>query len=138
MTLPALGRREERGASLVEILVATLIFSFFVVGFARSTMNSRRTGDASRFESEATILALDKLEQLRVLLPTHADLTDGAHVDAANPLRSQGTTGGIYGRSWQVTSNVPTLGMKRVEMRVSWPSPLGARSVLLVTTMGYL
>lgn len=130
--------RGERGASLVEILVATMIFSFFVVGFARSTMSSRRTGDASRFESEATILALDKLEQLRTLLPTAADVTDGTHVDAANPLHPQGTTGGVYSRSWQVTSNVPTLGMKRVEMRVSWPSALGARSVLLVTTMGYL
>jgi Tfp pilus assembly protein PilV len=138
VTFPAFVSRGERGASLVEILVATLIFSFFVVGFARSTMNSRRTGDASRFESEATILALDKLEQLRMLLPTHADLTDGAHVDTVNPLHPHGASGGIYSRSWQVTSNLPMLGMKRVEMRVSWPSQLGARSVLLVTTMGYL
>lgn len=126
------------GASLIEILVAVCLFSFVIVGLAQSTMSSHRTGDASRFDAEATILAYDKLEQLRTRLSTDTDLADGAHVDAANPMRADGGASGIYSRSWQVASNSPTLGMKRIEMRVSWASPLGPRSILLVSTIGLL
>jgi Tfp pilus assembly protein PilV len=127
-------RLGERGASLIEAVVAVLIFSTVVVGFARTTMSSRRTGDWSRFEAEATTLAMDKLEYLRTRPATDAELTSGAHVDATNPLRPDGTSGGVYTRTWQITQNVPIVGMSRIEMRVAWPSQIGGRSVLLVST----
>ena len=129
---------EESGASLIEVIVSVLIFSFVVVGFARTTMSARRTGDQSRFEAEATTLAMDKLEYLRTRLPTDTDLTSGTHVDSVNPLRPDGTSGGVYTRSWRITSDLPMLGMSRVEMRVSWPSQIGTRSVLLVSTFSVL
>ena len=124
---------DERGSSLIEVMVAVVIFSVFILGFARTTMTARRTGDSSRFEAEATTLAVDKLEHLRTLLPTSADLTPGTHSEA-NRLRPDGMPGGVYTRSWTVTTNLPMVGMSRIQMRVAWPSQVGTRSVLLVST----
>lgn len=127
----------EHGSSLIEVMVAATIFSIFIVGFARTTMSARWTGDWSRFEAEATTLAMDKLEHLRTLLPTDSALTPGAHSDAGL-LRPDRTSGGVYTRSWMVTSDVPIVGMSRIEMRVAWPSQIGTRSVLLVSTFSTL
>jgi prepilin-type N-terminal cleavage/methylation domain-containing protein len=127
------GRGCERGSTLIEVLVALVIFGGAIVGFAVATTSARRNGDSSRFEAEATTLAIDKLEELRTLESNDAELSVGAHADGSNPLRPDGTPGGVYTRTWQVTNALPTSGMRRVEMRVRWPSPLGERSVLLVS-----
>lgn len=133
--MSSLARRiDDRGASLIEALVAVVIFAVVIVGFAASTIGARRSGDASRYEAEATTLAMDKLEDLRSRQWSDGDLTAGAHTDAGNPLRPDGASGGVYTRTWQITSDLPMAGMRRLEMRVSWPSPLGERSVLLVST----
>ena len=123
-----------KGAGLIEVIVAVLIFATAVLAFGQSTMSARRAGDESRFEAEATTLAMDKLEELRTRLPIHADLATGAHTDPANPLRPSGSGGGIYTRTWQMTPNVPIAGLGRVEMRVTWRSQLGPRSIVLVST----
>lgn len=125
----------ERGATLIEVLVALVIFGGVVVGFAVATEGAQRSGDSSRFEAEATTLAIDKLEGLRTLPSTNADLSVGEHTDGANPLRPDGAPGGVYTRTWRVTDALPMSGMRRIEMRVSWPSPLGGRSVLLVAAV---
>ena len=123
----------EHGSTLIEVLVAVLILGGVIVSFAVATMSARRSGDTSRFEAEATTLAIDKLEELRTLASSDADLSAGAHTDASNPLRPDGTSGGVYTRTWHVTDALPTPGMRRVEMRVRWPSPLGQRSILIVS-----
>ena len=133
-----LERANERGASLIEVIVAVLIFAVAVLGFGQTTVSSRRAGDSSRFEAEATTLAMDKLEDLRRRLPTDAQLTAGTHTDTANPLRPSGVGGGTYTRTWQVTRNLPVVGLAQIEMRVTWTSQLGQRRVVLVSTFTIL
>jgi hypothetical protein len=129
-------RWAERGAGLIEILVALLILSFAVMGISRSTMSSRRAGDSGRFQAEATILAMDKVENLRMRPATASELADGLHLDPG-PLQPH-PGGGIYTRSWRITSDQPEPGMKTMEMFVAWPSQLGGRSIRLVTSLGLL
>ncbi|MGH7803146.1 MAG: hypothetical protein ACREQJ_02260 [Candidatus Binatia bacterium] len=133
-----LSAKGERGAGLIEVIVAVLIFAIAVLGFATSTTSARQAGDASRFEAEATTLAMDKLEELRTRLPTDPELGAGAHTDTDNPLRPDAETGGIYTRTWQMTPNLPMLGLGTIEMRVTWPSQLGPRGVVLVSTFTIL
>ena len=123
---------DEHGGTLTEVLVALVIFGGVIVGFAAATMGARRSGDSSRFEAEATTLAIDKLEDLRTLAASDAELSVGEHSDGGNPLRPNGAPDGVYTRTWRVTDALPMAGMRRIEMRVSWPSPLGRKSVLLV------
>jgi prepilin-type N-terminal cleavage/methylation domain-containing protein len=126
-------RGREHGSTLIEVLVALVIFGGVIVGFATATMGARRGGDSSRSAAEATTLAIDKLEELRTVASSDAELSAGDHSDGSNPLQADGGPGGVYTRTWRVTDALPTAGMRRVEMRVSWPSPLGRKSVLLVS-----
>jgi Tfp pilus assembly protein PilV len=124
--------RREHGAALIEIMVAVMILVACVLGLANSTVSARRFGDSSRHGAEATTLAFDKIEHLRILLPTDPQLSAGSHSDAANPLAADGNGGGIFTRTWTVTSNLPITAMARIEMRVSWPAQTGTRSVTLI------
>jgi len=132
-------RHAERGAALIEIVVALVIFIAVSLGLTSSTINARRTADNSRHAAEATTLAFDKLEQMRIESPTSGDLTVGSHTDAVNPMTVSGTAGGIFTRSWTVTtmnglSPSVTLGtVGRVDMRVSWPTQSGTATVTLVS-----
>jgi Tfp pilus assembly protein PilV len=123
----------DRGISLTEVLVAVLIFLTLVLGVGSSMLNARQTGDSSRQLAEATTLAVDKMEHLRTLQLSSADLSAGSHNDAANPLRSDGATGGTFTRTWTVTSDVPVAGMRRVQMTVSWTNRGRPGSVTLVS-----
>jgi hypothetical protein len=114
-------------------MVALAAFSFVVVGLATSIVNARKTGDSSRHLSEATTLALDKLEHLRTLLPASSEMSLGSHTDSGNPMGPDGTAGGIFRRSWVVTGDIPIIGMKRIEMRVRFTDTRGTSTVTLVS-----
>lgn len=124
-----------RGSSLLEIVVAGAIFSFLVLALSPSMLNTRKAASLSGNASIATTLALDKLEQLRSQKSNHADLSPGAHLDTANPLRAEGTTGGIFTRRWTVVDDTPDFGMKQVTMQVSWRDRTGQSAVNLVSLM---
>lgn len=130
----------QRGSALIEVMVALVIFVLVTLGLTSSTVNAKRTADGSRHAAEATTLAFDKLEHLRTLLPTDSALTPGAHTDSPSPMTVNGTAGGIFARTWTVTTSLPSLApvistgaLARIDMRVSWPTHGGSGSVTLVS-----
>jgi Tfp pilus assembly protein PilV len=132
--------REASGSALIEIIVALVIFLTVSVGLTSSTINAKRTSDGSRHTAEATTLAFDKLEQMRTEATTSADFTSGSHTDAVTPMNANGASGGIFTRTWTVTTNLTGLSpsvssgtVGRVDMRVSWPTQTGTASVTLVS-----
>ena len=122
----------QEGSSLTEIVVATAVFASTVLGLINSSLNTRKAAFLTENTAAAVTLAQDKLEKIRTLAATSADLTEGAHNDSLNPLGADGTTDGIFTRQWTVTDDTPIAGMKRVEMRVSWNDRIGTPSVTLV------
>ena len=127
--------READGSALIEIVVATAIFVAVSLGLTTSTINAKRTSDNSRHTAEATTLAFDKLEQMRTESSTAADFTSGSHTDAVSGMDANGASGGIFTRTWTVTTSLPTLTpalmsgtLSRIDMRVSWPNPNGGTS----------
>ncbi|MGH7818575.1 MAG: type IV pilus modification PilV family protein [Candidatus Binatia bacterium] len=125
----------ERGSSLLEIVVASSIFAFLVLSLSPSILNTQKTAALSGNSSIASTLALDKLDQLRGLDPSDPLLAAGTRNDPLNPLASSGSTGGIFARSWTVTDNTPEVGMKRLEVQVTWRDRLGQSAVSLVTLL---
>jgi len=132
-------RCNSNGSTIIEVMVALVIFVLVTLGITSSTINAQRTSDGSRHAAEATTLALDKLEYLRTLPSSAGEFTSGNHSDSANPLSAGGSGEGIFTRTWTVTRSLPGLSpvvaagmIGRVDVQVSWPTQGGAGSVTLV------
>ena len=111
---PAVG-----GFSLIESLVATVFLSVALLGLASSAISLTRNEKSADSTSAAHGLVTQKLEQLRSL-PLDA-IAPGNFTDGANPLRADGTTGGMFTRTWTVSANnTPTNGLRTVTVTVSW------------------
>jgi len=111
-----------RGVSLLEALAATAFVSLVLLAFAGNSASLTRNLKSADSTAAATALALQKLEQLRSMPLGAAGLaTPGLFYDISNPLKADGTTGGIFSRSWQVSQkDTPRFGLKTVTATVSW------------------
>jgi Tfp pilus assembly protein PilV len=131
---PPFRRLGSEGAALLEILVAVTIFAVCALGLANAVVNGRKTTDGSRHATEATTLALDKIEELRGLPGTAAALAAGSHAPSSDVgLTPTGGAGGIYTRTWTVTDAVPVFSTRRVDVTVAWRGHAGNASVRVGT-----
>lgn len=114
-------RRRELGLGLIELMVSAGFASVLLLGFAANTIGVARAHSVSRNAAAATALAQEQLEALRSLPLDAPAVTPGTYADPANPLRADGSTGGVFQRSWTVLGpDVPSLGLKTVTVSVGW------------------
>lgn len=108
--------KDQKGVSLVEIMVALSIFGIGMTMAMRTLpMGSRKTTE-SRNITIAMNLAQEKLEDLKGLGYNSADLTDGNHDDADNPIRRN------FRRSWVIVDDSPITDMKTITVNVTYPT----------------
>lgn len=122
----------QEGFSLIEALVAACLLAIISLGFALGADRAVRFNVYSRSLTAATTLAQAKVEELASKVSTDAQLTGGDHADGANPVTPEGTAGGIYTRTWTVTNNTPTAGLKTIQVTVTWSIYADAHTVNLV------
>jgi prepilin-type N-terminal cleavage/methylation domain-containing protein len=106
----------QKGSSLVEIMVALVIFGIGLTMAIRNLPEGNAKTTRSRNMSVAVNLAQEKLEDLMALNYNDADLDAGTHADPDNPLS------GRCERSWTVVGDSPIEGMKSVSVSVSFPT----------------
>jgi len=106
----------QKGSSLVEIMVALVIFGIGLSMAIRSLPEGNAKTTRSRNMSIAVNLAQEKLEDLMALPYNDAELSAGNHTDADNPLS------GHFNRSWSVVDDTPLDGMKDVSVSVTFPT----------------
>ena len=106
--------RSSRGITLVELMIALLLFGVGVMALAQSMPEGLATRDRARRMSVAASLAQETVERLRDLPFLDVDLAGGLHTDPDNPIR------GAYQRSWTVQNDTPTTNMKRVTVTVTF------------------
>lgn len=115
--------RNEKGFSLIEVLVATAILVPGLVAVATMFPYSVRSNYVSRQTSTATMIISDKMEELRALPLNHASLNAGGGLNPASPTTSYfdyvtvSPTGTVatsttasataYLRMWQVAGTNP-------------------------------
>lgn len=97
---------KQEGFSYIEVLISfsLLITSLFFVG--SMNMTSLHLLGASKVNQRATLLLMEKIEQLRVV-PIE-DLTAGDYDE----------TSGNFQISWRIENNTPYFGTKQIRCRV--------------------
>jgi Tfp pilus assembly protein PilV len=119
--------RNQEGASVVEIMVALVIFGIGVVAALRMLPESSARTTGSRNRTIAVNLAQEKIEELMAEGFKDAELTAGDHDDPGNPLNNH------FNRSWSITDDTPVVDMKLISVTVNFPAA-GADSVATLRT----
>ena len=108
--------RNNRGASVVEIMVALLIFGIGLVAAIQVLPQSSAKTTRSRNKTIAVNIAQEKVEELMAAGFQAADLTAGDHDDPDNPINNH------YNRTWTVVDDTPVNGMKSISVSVTFPT----------------
>jgi type IV pilus modification protein PilV len=126
-------RIRSEGFTLVEVLVALMVFVVGVLSIAAMMPTGSQSVNRSGDETRASELASACAERLLSTSYTDADLTSGVHLDTANP------HDGKYYVGWSVQNDQPMPLCKRATVTVRWPtsaSAPGASVVVVVPRSG--
>ena len=104
-------RSHERGFSLIEVLISLIVLAVGLLAVAELQIMSVKGGSASNHVTQATILAQNRLEELRRLPYNDSLLTHGQHEDGPLP-------GSVFSRVHDVADLSST--MKTVTATVRW------------------
>ena len=97
-------KRDSRGFTLIEVLIAIAIFSVGILAVGAMQMNAVNTNTGARIHTEEATWVADQIERLTALNYDNADLTAGDHAVVQGP----------YTVSWTVTDDSPVVGTKRI------------------------
>ena len=126
--------KKNSGFLMIEILIAIAIFSIGFLAVGTMILSTTKNNTTGNIATQATMLAVDKLEQLKSmniddLIPVNADGTDTA-------IKADGSAGGIYTREWIVSDlSPPSLTARYVEVTVSWRHPTGGNRDITMATV---
>jgi len=122
--------KDSRGFTLVEVLVAIVVFALGVLALNKVQMSTINSNTYSNQMSLATSLAHDQMDTLMSLAYTHADLNAGNHsTTAAMPLVT-------YTIAWTVVDNTPLTGTKTITITVQWNFKNANHSVIFSCAKG--
>src|SRR5262245_52181822 len=114
-------RRATRGISAVEALAAIGLLGSGLCALAVNSIQGTHRVKNSDSTAAAHALAQQKLEQLRSMPLGSLQHNAGQYYDPANNLKADGTTGGKFNRSWQVSiKDTPKPGLRTVTVTVAW------------------
>ncbi len=102
------------GFTLIEILVAMVVFAITSLGLAMGVTSVIRSNQRSYLVSIATNLAQDKMEEHKAR-PASVG-TCMSDCDTPKPK----TDGVEFTRTWEVWPATPTPGVKRIDVTVQW------------------
>src|SRR5688572_30532743 len=106
----------ERGFSLIEALVALVIFAFVLAGLGVLMLATTETNTQARRQTTALTVAQQKLEEL--MATSFTAITGGN--DTVNEAGISAGANAYYTRVWTVASNSPGAGMKTIVVTVTW------------------
>ncbi|MBF0589479.1 MAG: prepilin-type N-terminal cleavage/methylation domain-containing protein [Magnetococcales bacterium] len=125
--------RKESGFTLLEILIAMLIFSIGLLAMARLQMEMTRGNAASKRITTATLLAEDKIEELKA--SGFGTLINNTYTDPNNPVTPLGSSGGLYTRTWTIADYEGVTTMKQITVTITWSDEMGAHTLPLTTVV---
>lgn len=124
-------RSTERGASLIELMIALVVLSLGILAVAQLFPAAARAQMSDRMATSAANYAQEKLEELNRLPWSNPALADGRH-PPGTATEAMGATG--KWRRFYVVSTLPAPldNLKRVTVTVGWTF-MGDRNVQSTT-----
>ena len=107
------GLRNNKGFTLVEIMIAVFILVIALLGLISVTVMVIKGNSFSKTMTTATTLAEGKMEQLK-------NTGSASKIGYDTLAGGTDTVESIYTRTWTVTGNTPAAGMKTAEVKVEW------------------
>jgi prepilin-type N-terminal cleavage/methylation domain-containing protein len=129
---PAAGsRKPDRGFTMIEVMVAILLTALTVIGVLGLYRIESRASSFSRRETEAAVLAQDKLEELRTqVAPASASMTG-----SDSPI-DEITATSIFSRSWSIEQSTSDNSVYNITVTVSWSEDGITRTVEVIGQRG--
>jgi type IV pilus assembly protein PilV len=116
--------KKSKGFSLIEVLIAIVILSIALLALSGLMVYTTKSNSFGGHMTEATTLAQDKLEQLRVT--SWGGLLSGEYQDKVTT-----ATGIEYTRVWKITN--ATDNLRNITVIVTWNS--GSNSTRFVSAI---
>lgn len=121
------GKRNARGVSLIEAVVALAVMGFGMLGIAAMQGGLRQNSDVARQRAEAVRLASDAIEEMRAYAVINSatgkvsydDIVTGVPATQLNLPTSVNGINAVFTRQVTVT-DTPAQNRKTVEVRVTW------------------
>jgi prepilin-type N-terminal cleavage/methylation domain-containing protein len=109
-------RRDSRGFTLVEVLIALVVFAIGALTMVAVVPMGVRKNNAAAQQTRASVLASRCAERLLTLPYDDPDLDDGSHTDPGNPYFAR------YHVRWDVAEDQPIDRCKRITITVRYPT----------------
>ena len=119
----------DRGFTIIEVLIAIVILSIALLGMAGLTMGIMAGNDHSKLSTTAVTLAQDKMEEVRRLGYSGIPSTDTTATENYSAISGYP----LFKRTTVTVVDSPSAGMKTVTVTVYWNSD--ARSAELKTIL---
>lgn len=125
----------QRGFTLIEIMIALVVFMIIMLGVAAGLITTIRTNKANVVRDEAVRLATDDLNRLKgetfTLNGTSANLNAGGWTAPTNVLVNMRAGATQYARSVQITDIAATAtALKRIDVAIGWDDPGGGPAIV--------
>lgn len=118
----------QAGFTMIELMIAVLLTTIAMSGIIALFMSQNRASGVSRHTSEASALAIDKLEKLR----TMSTLTAGSATETVDAQGNVGS-GNMYTRTWIVGAGS---GYSDINVVIQWDENSGTRKVQVLGRRG--
>jgi type IV pilus modification protein PilV len=109
----------EKGFTLIEVLVAMAVFSVALLGLEKMHLTAIQVNSVASRLTQATTLAQDRVERLLAMPYNDPLLVDntatGSFTSYTDPNPPQG-----YTIEWKVDTDVPSVGIKTINIFVTW------------------
>ena len=107
-------KRDSRGFTLIEVLIAMAIFSIGILGIGALQHIAINSNASARMHTEGYTWVADRIEWMTTLPYEDDDLTAGEHGPVAE---------GTYAISWFVQDDTPLTGTKTITVTVTGANP---------------
>ncbi|MGH0030901.1 MAG: type IV pilus modification PilV family protein [Myxococcota bacterium] len=125
-----LTRRNARGFSLLEVLIALSILGFGMLAASVGQLSALKTSRQSRSQTLSMYLAEQQMEAFQSMSAADvvAAIADpGYPNDPNNPIDPDPGDGDVtnFNRRWFITQDSPEAGVISIRVEVDWVDPLG-------------